>query len=200
MPTPLHAERLEAVVSALLASGAQRVLDLGCGRGELLEALRPHAQFTRLVGIDIDVQALELARARLGLDWLREDARIAVRFGSFEEGDAELAGFDAAVLLETIEHIDPGRLPRVECAVFAGMRPRTVLVTTPNREYNALMGMAAGRRRHPDHRFEWDRAQFEGWATAVAARHGYAVACADLGGVRPGVGGASQLARFDLER
>lgn len=198
MASALHAHRLDAIVRLLLDSGATSVLDLGCGRGELLQRLLPHAQLTRLVGIDIDERALALARSALGIDLLDTTRRVVVRYGSFEERDAELAGFDAAVLLETIEHIDAGRLPRVEQAVFAGMRPQLVLVTTPNREYNPLHGMARGQRRHPGHRFEWDRAQFRQWAEGVAARNGYAFTCADLGPPHPVHGASSQLARFSL--
>ncbi|WP_394757195.1 methyltransferase domain-containing protein [Rhodoferax sp.] len=196
MTTLLHDERLEAVVRALLASGATSVLDLGCGPGELLLRLRLHAQFLRLLGIDIDERALADARLHLGLDWLHPDPRLSVRLGSFEEVDRELTGFDAAVLLETIEHIDPGHLPRVERAVFASMHPGLVLVTTPNQEYNVLHGMQAGRKRHPGHRFEWTRAQFQHWAGGVALRHGYSVSFTDLGPPDPARGSSTQMARF----
>lgn len=196
MTTSLHDERLDAVVRALLASGAASVLDLGCGPGELLLRLRTHAQFVRLLGIDIDERVLADARFALGLDWLRPDPCLAVRLGSFTEVDRDLTGFDAAVLLETIEHIDPGHLPLLERAVFAGMHPGLVLVTTPNQEYNVLHGMAAGRKRHPGHRFEWTRAQFQQWAAGVARRHGYAVSFADLGPPDPVRGSSTQMARF----
>jgi len=119
-----------------------------------------------------------------------------VRLGSFEEVDRELIGFDAAVMLETIEHIDPGHLPRVERAVFAGMHPGLVLVTTPNQEYNVLHGMVAGRKRHPGHRFEWTRAQFHYWAGGVAQRHSYTVSFTDLGPPDPLRGSSTQMARF----
>lgn len=196
MATSLHDERLDTVVSTLLASGANSVLDLGCGPGELLLRLRLHAQFVRLLGIDIDERALADARFALGLDWLRPEPRLAVRLGSFAEVDRELTGFDAAVLLETIEHIDPGHLPRVERAVFASMHPGLVLVTTPNQEYNVLHGMQAGRKRHPGHHFEWSRAQFQHWAAGVALRHGYSVSFADLGPPDPARGSSTQMARF----
>lgn len=196
MATPLHGERLDTVVHELLGSGATSVLDLGCGPGELLLRLRAHAQFARLLGIDIDEGALADARLQLGLDWLRPDPRLSVRLGSFEEVDRELIGFDAAVMLETIEHIDPGHLPRVERAVFAGMHPGMVLVTTPNQEYNLLHGMVAGRKRHPGHRFEWTRAQFQHWAGGVAQRHSYAVSFTDLGPPDPLRGSSTQMARF----
>jgi SAM-dependent methyltransferase len=198
--TLLHVERLDAVVRALQSSGARSVLDLGCGPGELLLRLRDHSQFVRLLGIDIDERALADARAAMGLDWLRPDSRLAVRLGSFEEVDAELTGFDAAVMLETIEHIAPGHLPRVERTVFAGMHPRLLLVTTPNQEYNVLHGMAAGRKRHSGHHFEWTRAQFQHWAGGVARRHGYSVSFSNLGPPDPVRGSSTQMARFDTLR
>lgn len=200
MSTLLHIERLDAVVRALLNSGATSVLDLGCGPGELLLRLRELPQFVRLLGIDIDARALADARAVLGLNWLQPDPRLAVRLGSFEEVDGELKGFDAAVLLETIEHITPGHLPRVERAVFAGMRPKLVLVTTPNQEYNVLHGMAAGRKRHTGHHFEWTRAQFQHWAGGVAQRHGYNVSFSDLGPPDPVRGSSTQMASFHTLR
>lgn len=104
----------------------------------------------------------------------------------------------AAVLLETIEHIDPGHLSRVERAVFGGYRPRTVVVTTPNHEYNAVYGMARGQFRHPDHRFEWDRSRFRHWATGVAARNSYSVAFNDIGDPHPTLGASTQMAVFTL--
>jgi small RNA 2'-O-methyltransferase len=195
--TLLHVGRLDAVVAELLASGATSVLDLGCGPGELLLRLRAHPQFVRLLGIDIDERVLADARFALGIDWLRPDPRLSVHLGSFEELDRELKGFDAAVMLETIEHIDLGHLPRVERAVFAGMHPRLLLVTTPNQEYNVLHGVAAGRKRHPGHHFEWTRAQFQHWASGVAQRHGYSVSFSDLGPPDPVRGSSTQMARFE---
>jgi 3' terminal RNA ribose 2'-O-methyltransferase Hen1 len=196
MASALHKERLDAIVRRLLDSGAARVLDLGCGPGELMLRLAQQPQFTRIVGIDIDTRVLDEARSALGLGLPHPADRIQVRYGSYEEADPELAGFDAAALVETIEHIDPGRLPRVERAVFGGMRPRTVLVTTPNQEFNVLHGMAPGKRRHPGHRFEWDRAKFRQWAKRVAQRYGYEVCFIDIGARDPVRGSSTQMAHF----
>jgi small RNA 2'-O-methyltransferase len=192
----LHKERLEVVVRHLLAAGARSVLDLGCGEGELLQSLAAHAQFERLVGIDVDPGALDAARRALGLEPGARAGRMQVRHGSFEAPDAELAGFDAAALVETIEHIDPRRLARVETAVFGGMRPRNVLVTTPNQEYNVLHGLLPGKMRHPGHRFEWTRARFRQWARGIAARNDYVVRFFDIGPFDPNVGSSTQMARF----
>ncbi len=196
MPTALHRQRLDTIVDELLSAGATSILDLGCGTGELLQRLRAHDQFERLVGIDIDEHAIARARRALSLDPLRPTGHLQVRYGSFEAPDRELAGFDAAVMLETIEHIDPGRLSRVEQGVFSGLRPTLILITTPNREYNVVHGMAPGQRRHPGHRFEWDRAQFRLWSSGVAQRNRYHVTFVDIGSADPVYGSSTQMARF----
>lgn len=198
MASALHDERLDTVVRHLLESGAARVLDLGCGPGELLQRLASEPQFNCIVGIDVDEAVLNEARLALGLGFPDPGGRVQVRYGSFEEVDPELVGFDAATLVETIEHIDPRRLSRVEHAVFGGMRPETVLVTTPNQEYNVLHGMAPGQLRHPGHRFEWNRARFQHWAQGVAARNRYGVSFFDVGPPDALYGSSTQMARFDL--
>ncbi|MCL4722137.1 MAG: methyltransferase domain-containing protein, partial [Gammaproteobacteria bacterium] len=181
MASVLHEARLDTVVHHLLASAATRVLDLGCGAGQLLRRLVAQPRFSRIIGIDIDERVVSRARQSLGLGYPRQADRVQVRCGSFEEADPDLAGFDAAALVETIEHVDPRHLSRVEAAIFGALRPRTVLVTTPNQEYNILHGMEPGQRRHPGHRFEWDRDKFRQWAGGVAGRHGYAVDFMDIG-------------------
>lgn len=198
MSSALHEERLDAVVRELLECRATCVLDLGCGSGELLLKLAQHPQFVRIVGIDIDERALDDARLALGLGLPGMADRVQVRYGSFEEADREFYGFDAAALVETLEHIDPGRLSRVERAVFSDMRPNIVLVTTPNQEYNVLHGMAPGQTRHPGHRFEWNRARFRQWAQGVAARNNYETRFLDIGERDPLRGSSTQLARFKL--
>lgn len=192
-----HDARLDAVVRCLLDSGAASVLDLGCGAGDLLVRLTPHAQFDRLVGLDLDPHAVAAAREMLGLEPGRREARVDVRCGSFTEPDPTLAGFDAAALVETIEHVDPGRLSLVEDAVFSAMNPELVLITTPNQEFNVLHGLEPGERRHWDHRFEWPRARFRQWARGVAARRGYVARFVDIGPVDPLLGSSTQMARFE---
>ena len=197
MVTLLHKERLDAVVDALRASGAKSVLDLGCGPGELLLLLAEYQQFHRLVGIDTSLEVLQEARTQLSHHRYPPDGkRLALYQGSFTECINDLHGFDAVVLIETIEHIAPGRLSLVERAVFAGYAPATVVITTPNSEYNPLHGMAPGQFRHPDHQFEWDRQKFHHWAQGVAGRNGYHVSFTDIGEVDLGLGGSSQMAIF----
>jgi 3' terminal RNA ribose 2'-O-methyltransferase Hen1 len=194
-PDALQELRLDAVAGRLRDCGARSVLDLGCGSGELVARLAAEARFERIVGVDHSPSILTTARELLGPAAV-DGARVRLLCASFTAADDRLAGFDAAALIETLEHVDPGRLALVERAVFAGYRPRTVIVTTPNREYNPRYGLAAGAMRHPDHRFEWDRARFSRWARGVGARNGYAVTFAGIGAADEQYGCPTQMALF----
>ncbi|WP_253831329.1 3' terminal RNA ribose 2'-O-methyltransferase Hen1 [Actinokineospora globicatena] len=191
---PLAVVRAEAVVAALREVGARRVLDLGCGGGALLERLVADTSFTEIVGTDVSAGALDAAERRLAKLPDRARSRVALRHSSLTYTDPELAGFDAAVLMEVVEHVDPPRLPAVERVVFGVAKPTHVVVTTPNVEYNPLLGEQ--KSRHPDHRFEWTRAEFQDWANAVAERNDYTVRFGPVGPVDPDLGPATQLAVF----
>jgi 3' terminal RNA ribose 2'-O-methyltransferase Hen1 len=194
---PLAAQRRDAVVAALDAAGAARVLDLGCGPGALLGALVANRRFTEIVGVDVATRSLEMAARRLRLDRLpeRQRGRIRLLQSALTYRDDRLKGYDAAVLMEVIEHIDPPRLPALTAAVFGHAAPGTVIVTTPNVEYNVRYEGLTGMRHH-DHRFEWDRATFAAWAQAVAADHGYTVTLSGIGADDAEVGAPTQLAVF----
>ncbi len=193
----LRERRAAAVAGALKAAGARRVLDLGCGDGRLLARLLADPQFTEIVGVDVAAGVLDRAARRLRLAEMapRQRARIRLMQGALTYRDRRLAGYDAAALMEVIEHVDPGRLAALEQAVFAGAAPATVVITTPNAEYNVRYPvLTAGGKRHPDHRFEWGRAEFRGWAQAVARRHGYTVRLEPVGAEEPDVGAPTQMA------
>ncbi|MFI1721042.1 3' terminal RNA ribose 2'-O-methyltransferase Hen1 [Streptomyces sp. NPDC020489] len=198
-PTPLAVQRRDAIIAALQASGAARVLDLGCGQGQLVQALLKDVRFTEIVGVDVSMRALTIASRRLKLDRMGERmaSRVQLLQGSLAYTDKRLKGYDAAVLSEVIEHLDLPRLPALEYAVFGAARPRTVLVTTPNVEYNVRWeSLPAGHVRHGDHRFEWTREEFRSWASSVAERHGYDVEFVPVGPDDPEVGPPTQMAVF----
>ncbi|MFJ6926420.1 3' terminal RNA ribose 2'-O-methyltransferase Hen1 [Streptomyces nigra] len=198
-PAPLAVQRRDAILTALRAAGAARVLDLGCGQGQLVQALLKDPAFTEIIGLDVSVRALTIAGRRLKLDRMgeRQAARVKLLQGSLAYTDSRLKGYDAAVLSEVVEHVDPPRLPALEYAVFGSARPRTVLVTTPNVEYNVRWeSLPAGHVRHGDHRFEWTREEFRAWAAAVAERHGYGVEFVPVGPDDPEVGPPTQMAVF----
>ncbi len=201
-PVPLAQQRRESVIAVLRAAGARRVLDLGCGGGALLRDLLADPQFTEILGVDVSAGALEAAARRLRLDRLpeRQQERIALRQSALTYADRSLAGYDAAVLMEVIEHVDEVRLPALEHAVLGVARPRTLVVTTPNVEHNVRFEtLAQGRFRHTDHRFEWTRSQFGEWAGTAAQRYGYGVRLLAIGPDDPEVGPPTQLAVFERE-
>jgi 3' terminal RNA ribose 2'-O-methyltransferase Hen1 len=197
----LNQQRLEAVLAALHESGAGRVLDLGCGEGKLIRLLLPEKQFSQILGMDVSSRCLEWAEKRLQLDRLPETQRNKLKLiqGSLLYRDRRLSGFDAATLVEVIEHLEPARLEVMEKVVFGAARPGTVIVTTPNQEYNRLWpSLPAGAFRHPDHRFEWTPAEFQAWAERVANEFGYAVTFHPVGPEDETVGAPTQMGVFSL--
>jgi len=197
----LHEQRLGAVLAALKTSGAHRVLDLGCGEGRLLSLLLKEKAFTEIVGMDVSIRALETAVDRLHLENMppRLKARIQLIHSSLLYHDERLDGYDAAAVVEVIEHLDPPRLAAFERIIFGHSRPTTVIITTPNAEYNVMWeSLPAGKFRHRDHRFEWTRAEFATWANRVASEHGYSVRYLPIGPEEAAVGAPSQMGVFEM--
>jgi 3' terminal RNA ribose 2'-O-methyltransferase Hen1 len=196
----LNEQRLGSVLAALKGSGARRVLDLGCGEGKLLQVLLKDRQFEEIVGMDVSYRALEIAKDRLNLDRLpdMQRRRLQLLYGSLMYRDNRLAGFDAAAVVEVIEHLDPPRLAAFERVLFECARPGTVVITTPNVEYNVKWEtLPAGKFRHKDHRFEWTRAEFQSWAAAIAERYGYNVRFLSVGREDSVFGSPTQMGVFE---
>ena len=177
----LRDQRLAAVLSELKACGAKSMIDLGCGEGDFLRMLEKEKIFTTLAGSDVSLSVLEKAMDR--------NKQINLFQGSICYRDKRFKGYDAAVIMEVIEHLDESRLPSFCSVVFGDAAPETVIITTPNVEYNVNYQMDSsknmmtgeGRFRHPDHRFEWNRAQFRAWAGAAASRYGYSLRIEEIG-------------------
>ncbi len=201
-PVRLNDQRHEVVLAALRdpAREIRSVVDLGCGEGRLLATLARDSRFERVLGMDVSSAALERAAGRIDRINLSEAKRqrVALTMGSVLYRDDRMIGFDAAILVEVIEHVDLSRLVSLEAAVFGHARPGRVVVTTPNSDYNPTWeSLPAGEFRHRDHRFEWTRAQFHEWAERVAATFGYAVQFEAIGSVDPDLGSPTQMALFD---
>jgi 3' terminal RNA ribose 2'-O-methyltransferase Hen1 len=195
----LNEQRQNTVLSVLKSCGAKRVLDLGCSYGNLLRRLLDDKQFEQIVGLDVSHRALEIAADRLHLDRMpeRQRQRIQLLHGSLIYRDQRLAGFDVAAVVEVIEHLDEPRLAAFERVLFEFAKPKTVIVTTPNVEFNVRFEtLPAGKFRHKDHRFEWTRTQFQNWATAVAQRFGYGVRFLPVGPEDAEVGSPTQMGVF----
>lgn len=198
-PLGLHEQRIGTVLSVLRGLGVSRVADLGCGEGKLLRQLLADNQFERILGMDVSWRSIEVATDRLKLDRLSEKqrARLELIQGSLMYRDKRLEGFDAAAVVEVIEHLDAPRLAAFERVVFEFAKPQHVVVTTPNVEYNSLFPtMPAGQMRHRDHRFEWTRGEFAQWANLIATRFGYTVTLQPVGPEDAMLGAPTQMAVF----
>ncbi|MDZ8262648.1 3' terminal RNA ribose 2'-O-methyltransferase Hen1 [Nostoc sp. ChiQUE01b] len=198
-PISLNQQRLDAVIAALKQSNAKRVIDLGCGQGNLLKILLKDGFFAQITGVDVSYRALEVAQERLDRLHLPRNQweRVQLIQGALTYQDKRFSGYDAATVIEVIEHLDLPRLKAFERVLFEFAQPKMVVVTTPNIEYNIKFeNLPAGKLRHQDHRFEWTRSQFQNWANQVAAGFGYTVEFQPIGTEDPEVGSPTQMAVF----
>lgn len=199
-PMRLWQQRMGAVVAVLRSVNAKRVIDLGCGEGKLLRALLEEKSFAEIVGMDVSHRSLEIASQRLHLDHLppKQKERIRLIHGSLMYRDKRLEGYDAATVVEVIEHLDPPRLAAFERVLFEAARPKTVIVTTPNAEYNVKFDtLPAGHFRHKDHRFEWTREEFQNWSRRIAEHFGYDIRFLPVGEEDSQLGAPTQMGVFD---
>ncbi|HEV8428676.1 MAG TPA: 3' terminal RNA ribose 2'-O-methyltransferase Hen1 [Pyrinomonadaceae bacterium] len=202
-PLSLNEQRISAVLAVLKSCGAKRVVDLGCGEGKLLRALLDDRSFDEIVGLDVSHRTLQIAQERLKLERLpaRQRERLRLIQGSLMYRDKRLAGYDAATVIEVIEHLDEPRLAAFERVLFEFARPAAIVLTTPNVEYNARFEtLPAGKFRHRDHRFEWTRVQFKDWAERIAGKYGYGVKLLPVGSEDPSLGAPTQMAVFNLSK
>ena len=192
----LHQLRHQRIVELVREIKPRSLVDLGCGEGKLMRLLVPIRGLDRILGMDVSYFELEKATKKLRL----EDAgprvmeRIELIHGSLMYRDDRIAGFDACTVIEVIEHLDPPRLAAFERVVFQYARPKTVLLTTPNREYNAVYEVE--EFRHTDHRFEWTREEFQAWGDRIADLYQYQVRYEGIGDEHEEYGQPSQMAVF----
>jgi 3' terminal RNA ribose 2'-O-methyltransferase Hen1 len=197
-PISLNQQRMETVVATLKTNGVQRIVDLGCGEGKLLKLLLKEPTFQEILGMDVTYRALEIAQERV-LAKLpnHQKGRLQLIQGSLNYRDARIAGYDAATVIEVIEHLELDRLKAFERVLFEFAQPRIAIVTTPNVEYNVKFEqLPAGKLRHPDHRFEWTRSEFHNWAQSISDRYKYMVKFGSIGSIDPVVGSPTQMAIF----
>lgn len=194
-------QRVIVVTEQLKQSGAKSVLDLGCGEGKLLRRLLRETQFERIVGLDISYWILKYAKEQLHYADMspKQKQRIEFLHGSLTDRDTRLEGFDAAAIIEVIEHLDPTRLMAFEGVMFEYARPHTVIITTPNIEYNVKFeSLPVGELRYADHYFEWTREEFQEWTNRICRKYEYTVTFLPVGPEDEIVGAPTQMGIFYL--
>lgn len=195
----LNTRRLNAVKTAVIDSGAESVIDLGCGECRLTAMLLEEKQIKRVAAADVAIKVLEKGKQILRYDRMPpyKKNKLTLMQASLTYKDPRFSGYDAACIVEVIEHLDPLRLPAFERVVFEFAAPATVIVTTPNKEYNAQYEwLEEGTLRHGDHRFEWTREEFKTWTEHVCETFGYFVERSEIGDYDENCGAPTQMGVF----
>ena len=198
-PLSLNQQRLEKVADTLEVYNVKRIIDLGCGEGKLIKRLLQNKSLQTITGVDVAYRELEIAKKRLKLDNLPFHLHDKVKLiqGSLIYRDKRFQGYDAATVIEVIEHLDLNRLTALEKVLFEFAQPKLVIVTTPNIEYNIRFeSLPSDKLRHRDHRFEWTRQEFQNWANNVAEKFNYQVNFEGIGEEDNEVGTPTQMAVF----
>lgn len=190
----LHLQRHQRVLQRVRASNAESLLELGCGSGTFLWQVLNLTQFKKVTGVEHS--GLSLAQARDKLAEFETDDRLRLINTSYTLPILDLPEHQVVVMIETIEHIYPGELSKVEQNLFVNLRPQMLIITTPNSEYNLLYGLVKGEFRDPEHQFEWTRQKFRQWSAGMARRHGYQVKFEGIGDIDPSFGQPTQMVVF----
>ena len=196
---PLNDLRMETVKKAVLDSGATSVIDLGCGECKLTSMLLKAQQIKRITACDVSVGVLEKAIKKLHLDRMQPymKNKLTLMQASLTYRDQRFEGYDCACMIEVIEHIDPLRIPAMERTVFEFASPHTVIVTTPNREYNSnYENIHEDTLRHHDHRFEWTRKEFGDWTKHICDKFSYSCEMIGIGDIDANFGSPTQMGVF----
>ena len=198
---PLNIQRMETVKNAVLASGAERVLDIGCGECKLTSMLLRESQIKKITAADVSVSVLEKAKQKLNYDnmppYLKN--KLTLIQASLMYKDERFSGFDTACVIEVIEHMDLQRIPFFEKVLFGSAKPKTVILTTPNKEYNEnYPTLEKGALRHSDHRFEWTRAEFQAWCEHICKEFNYTVEYRNIGETDEKYGSPTQMGVFKI--
>ncbi|KAM9620969.1 small RNA 2'-O-methyltransferase isoform 3-T6 [Morphnus guianensis] len=139
-----------------------------------------------LAGLDICTSIMKEKMHRLSplpVDYLQPAERsltVTLHHGSVAHKDPCMLGFDLVTCIELIEHLEESELKKFPEVVFGFMAPSIVVISTPNSEFNPLFP-GVTLFRHPDHKFEWNRVQFQSWALETARRYDYSVEFTGVG-------------------
>ncbi|KAM3915201.1 small RNA 2'-O-methyltransferase [Leptodactylus fuscus] len=201
---PLYEQRYEFVKTYINTHKPKKVADLGCSECSLLHKLTFWDCIEELVGVDIDEDILKRKGYTLSplpiyyLEPLERSLTVTLYHGSVSEKDPALLGFDLITCIELIEHLETEDLEKFQDVLFGFMAPNAAVISTPNVEFNVLLSENP-RFRHPDHKFEWNRKEFQSWALNISRQYNYTVEFTGVGQAEPeskDVGYCSQIGIF----
>jgi len=187
---PLYIQRYIFAYDFLFKANprVERMADFGCAEGGFVTRLKKLPYLTTLYAVDISDSSLDECQERAApIPW----DIIFGRFVSLElsvvkaditKNDPLFQNLDAITCIELIEHLPAEQLKCFPATVFGFFKPRIVIISTPNREFNVLFPtLKDGRFRHWDHKFEWTRDQFQPWCHDICKSYGYTVEFSGVG-------------------
>ncbi|XP_011506208.1 PREDICTED: uncharacterized protein LOC105368784 [Ceratosolen solmsi marchali] len=167
---------VEHILTELICSGKiKKIVDFGCSELELFYYLKNLTGVEELLFVDIDKSILEACKEKaqpVTTDYMHAKTNsfiVRILQGSVTEADKHLENSDAVICMELIEHLYPEPLIELPYNIFHFIKPQVVIITTPNADFNVLYPKMI-KYRHPDHKFEWSRQQFQDWANNIISR------------------------------
>ncbi|XP_033321982.2 hen1 methyltransferase [Megalopta genalis] len=177
---PAYVQRYVAVSDVLNSSKyngkLRKVVDFGCSELGFLVYLKNTPGVEEILCVDIDRQLLNAYQekaAPLNSEYIHTRSTplvIEICEGSVTHNDKKLENTDAVICIELIEHLYPDTLRDLPENIFGFIKPKVAIMTTPNAEFNVLFPHFSGFR-HPDHKFEWTRQQFQDWAKNITSKY-----------------------------
>lgn len=161
----LNDMRYEKIIETASRLKPKSVVDFGSGEGKLAVQLGFMDGIEELLAVEPSQS--ETLKAIRRFEKVKGQAGFIepeTLWGSLFYYDERLKGKDLIILCEVIEHIDAERLPKALDTILHSYAPESLIITTPNREYNELYDMD-NHFRHDDHRFEWTRKEFQDWCS-----------------------------------
>ncbi|XP_050674299.1 small RNA 2'-O-methyltransferase isoform X2 [Leptidea sinapis] len=203
----MYVQRYAAVSDCLMDERwngqLEKVVDFGYHDMSFIKYLKEVPGIKHVLGVDIETIPLQCSSLILGCDeHTRENPlKVTLFQGNAADPDYRLIGCDAVIAIEMIEHMLPHDLERFVHTVFGFIKPRIVILTTPNADFNVMFkALENNGLRRLDHFFEWSRSQFNDWCSNIVDRYpNYTVTCKGIGPGPPDtlrLGCCSQLALF----
>lgn len=177
---PVYSQRYntikELMANDMWSGKLSKVLDIGCAELSFFPFLKHLPGIEEIIAVDIDSELLQSVAHRVGpllsdhLSTRTTPLHVMVLEGSIVQHDSRLLGCDAVIAIELIEHLFPHELEEVPYTIFGFIKPNVACITTPNADFNILFHHLRGFR-HPDHKFEWTRLQFQDWCINISERY-----------------------------
>jgi len=155
-----HEQRIDVVES--LIDFKRSIIDFGCGHGDFAKRLNHRLEKTnkRYYAIDKDDEMLRVVKKRM------KDAENVIFGASFPEDMIEGEDFDV-IMSEVIEHMKKDEATKVVKDILGKQHVKSLIITTPNKDFNTFFLFYDDEMRYEDHQFEMGKEEFIKWVGEI---------------------------------